>query len=225
MTAPQRFGNKTYEEVLRYNDLFGNNPVWLGPRGRDYGAMLEHPKPYQIANLYPDSNSSYWIAQFELPVRAQPLTLNGRFPLLPLHLVRAVPPRPARLVHRDRRGDCRRPDRAGRGLGEPLRSRQPAARPRTATTRSASSAKEAPERTEDREPNTLYTGQQGLLQMCYRVYLPDVGPRWIRRRRPADATRRSCCASGKRGCRSRTEVPTRSRTPQPADVRGDRRRA
>ena len=70
MTAPQRFGNKNYEDVMRFNELCGSNPVWLGPRGRDYGAMLPHPKPYQIANLYPDPNSSYWIAQLHLPAGA-----------------------------------------------------------------------------------------------------------------------------------------------------------
>ena len=45
---------------------------------------------------------------------------------------------------------------------------------RTATTRSTFVAEEIPKRKEDRKPNTLYTGSQGLVQMCYRVYLPDI---------------------------------------------------
>ena len=33
----------------------------------DYGEMLPDPKPYQKANLYPDPNSGYWFAFFEMP--------------------------------------------------------------------------------------------------------------------------------------------------------------
>ncbi len=35
-------------------------------------------------------------------------------------------------------------------------------------------AKEAPSNKKNREPNTLYAGPEGLLQMDLRVYLPDV---------------------------------------------------
>ena len=78
-TKAPRFGNKTFEEVLSYDEKYGHDPVWLGPRGRDYGAMLANPKPYQVANLYPDPNSSYWIGQFHLP-EGSTLVLKGRFP-------------------------------------------------------------------------------------------------------------------------------------------------
>lgn len=53
MTAPKRVGNKSFENVVRTDERYGHDGLWLGPRGRDYGALLEHPKPYQIANLCP----------------------------------------------------------------------------------------------------------------------------------------------------------------------------
>ena len=76
---PKRRGDKSFENVVRTDERYGSDGFWLGPRGRDYGAFLENPKPYQIANLYPDGNSSYWIAQFELPPGST-LTLKGRYP-------------------------------------------------------------------------------------------------------------------------------------------------
>jgi hypothetical protein len=171
-SKPPRFGSKSYENVIRSNELYGHDPVWLGPRGRDYGNWLDHPKPYQIANLYPDPNSSYWIGQFQLPAGAT-LILHGRFP------------------------DCRyiefalyRPDPLGsfNATSEALVDNDIAADPgsvnpfvpgnprlgekRDYTIRIV--AEDTPVRKEDREPNTLYAGTEGLLQMCYRVYLPDV---------------------------------------------------
>jgi len=47
---PVRLGNKSFENVVRTDERYGHDGFWLGPRGRDYGAWLEHPKPYQIAN-------------------------------------------------------------------------------------------------------------------------------------------------------------------------------
>lgn len=173
MTAPQRFGNKTYEEVLRYNELFGNNPVWLGPRGRDYGAMLPHPKPYQIANLYPDPNSSYWIAQFRLPEGAT-LLLKGRFPYCrytEFALYRPDPLGSFTATDEALTDDQIVPDE---GSVNPFIPGNPRlAEKRDYTLRIV--AKDAPARREDREPNAIYAGAQGLLQMCLRVYLPDPG--------------------------------------------------
>ena len=67
MNASKRVGNKSFENVVRTDERYGHDGFWLGPCGRDYGALLENPKPYQIANLYPDQNSSYWMATVQLP--------------------------------------------------------------------------------------------------------------------------------------------------------------
>jgi len=58
-TTTVRLGNKSLETVLRTDELYGHDGLWLGPRGRDYGMMLPNPKPYQHANLYPDPNATY----------------------------------------------------------------------------------------------------------------------------------------------------------------------
>ena len=79
MTAPKRPGNKSFENVVRTDERYGHDGLLLGPRGRDYGALLEHPKLYQIANLYPDQNSSYWLATIQLPPGGT-LIFRGRYP-------------------------------------------------------------------------------------------------------------------------------------------------
>ena len=74
-----RPGSKTRETVLKTDELYGHDGLWLGPRGRDYGVMLPHPKPYQHANLYPDPNSSYWFGFLEMP-KGSVLNIRGRYP-------------------------------------------------------------------------------------------------------------------------------------------------
>ena len=44
-----RLGDRSFENIVRTDERYGHDGFWLGPRGRDYGALLEHPKPYQIA--------------------------------------------------------------------------------------------------------------------------------------------------------------------------------
>jgi hypothetical protein len=73
-----RPGSKTLETVLKTDELYGHDGLWLGPRGRDYGVILPDPKPYQHANLYPDPNSSYWFAFLgNLGRRPPPRTRSG----------------------------------------------------------------------------------------------------------------------------------------------------
>src|SRR5215471_18293265 len=74
-----RPGSKTRETVLKTDELYGHDGLWLGPRGRDYGVMLPHPKPYQHANLYPDPDSSCWFAFLEMPAGSV-LNIRGRYP-------------------------------------------------------------------------------------------------------------------------------------------------
>jgi hypothetical protein len=170
---PKRVGDKSFETVIRTDERYGHNGFWLGPRGRDYGSMLESPKPYQVANLYPDSNASYWIAQFELPPGAR-LTIRGRFPHCRYVSYALYRPDPLgsftatseTIVDNDIRPDS--------GSVNPFIP----GNPRLGENRNYAIhivGEEAPSSEQDRKPNTLYAGTQGLLQMCYRVYLPDVG--------------------------------------------------
>jgi hypothetical protein len=170
---PPRYGSKKYDEVIRDNERYGNDPVWLGPRGRDYTTMLDDPKPYQIANLYPDPNSSYWIGQFALPEGAT-LILKGRFPhcrYTELALYRPDPLGSFTATPEALTDDEIEPDEGSVNPFVPGNSRL--AENRSYTIRVV--AKDAPADDKDREPNTLYAGTQGLLQMCLRVYLPDIG--------------------------------------------------
>jgi len=169
---PQRPGNKSFENVVRTDERYGHDEVWLGPRGRDYGAMLENPKPYQIANLYPDQNSSYWIAGLKVP-RGSSLVLRGRYPYG--RYCQFALYRPDPLGSYTATGEALvdhhiQPDQSSVNPYAPGANRL--AENRDYTVRIV--AEEAPAHEEDRKPNTLYSGDDGDFQMVYRVYLPDV---------------------------------------------------
>jgi len=172
VTKLKRLGDRSFENTVRTDERYGQNGFWLGPRGRDYGALLEHPKPYQIANLYPDGNSSYWIAQFELPVGAK-LTLHGRFPYCRYMSFALYRPDPLgsftatseAIVDHEIEPD---PDSVNPFVP---------GNPRLGENRNYTVyivGENSPEQKKERQSNTLYAGSQGLLQVCYRVYLPDV---------------------------------------------------
>lgn len=168
-----RPGDRSFENIVRTDERYGSNEFWLGPRGRDYGSMLEHPRPYQIANLYPDINSSYWIAQFKLPVGTT-VKVHGDFPHCRYCSFALYRPDPlgSFTATSETIVDCNiEPDSGSVNPFVPGNRRLDEKRAYTIRV----VAKESPERAEDREPNTLYAGKQGVLQMCYRVYLPDVG--------------------------------------------------
>jgi hypothetical protein len=169
--SPRR-GSRSYEEVIRNNELYGNDPVWLGPRGRDYTTMLDDPKPYQIANLYPDPNSSYWIGQFQLPEGAT-LIIKGRFPYCRFTELALYRPDP--LGSFNATGEALTDDEIvpDEGSVNPFVPGNPRlGENRDYTIRIVAS--DAPANKADRVPNTLYAGTQGSLQMCLRAYLPDV---------------------------------------------------
>ena len=170
---PLRLGNKSFENVVRTDERYGHDGLWLGPRGRDYGALLEHPKPYQIANLYPDQNSSYWIATIQLPP-VSALVLRGRYPYaryFQFALYRPDPGMGSFTATSEAAMDNEiQPDE---GSANPFVPGAPRlGEHRDYTLRIV--AEDAPARKEDRKPNTLYAGKDGYVQMVYRVYLPDV---------------------------------------------------
>ncbi len=173
MMQPKRLGDKSFENVVRTDERYGHDGFWLGPRGRDYGGLLEHPKPYQIANLYPDSNASYWIAQFEVPSGAT-LTLRGRFPYCRYMAFALYRPDPLGAFTATGEAIVDHEIAPDSGSVNPFVPGNPRLGEKRAYTVHIV-GEEAPARHEDRKPNTLYAGTQGLLQMAYRVYLPDVG--------------------------------------------------
>lgn len=168
-----RTGNKSFENVVRTDERYGHDDLWLGPRGRDYGALLERPKPYQVANLYPDQNSSYWIGTVQLPP-ASALVLRGRYPYARYFQFALYRPDPAMgsftATSEAAMDDQIQPDEGSVNPFVPGAPRLGAHRNYTLRI----VAENAPTRKEDRSPNTLYAGKDGYVQMVYRVYLPDV---------------------------------------------------
>jgi hypothetical protein len=74
-----RFGDKSLENVVRTDDRYGHDGFFHGPRGWVYWNMLEYPKPIQNPNLWPDTQSTYFLGQMKLPAAAE-LTLHFEYP-------------------------------------------------------------------------------------------------------------------------------------------------
>ena len=169
-----RPGSKTLETVLKTDELFGHDGLWLGPRGRDYGVMLPHPKPYQHANLYPDPNSSYWFAFLEMP-EGSVLNIRGRYPYgryFQLALYRADPDMGGYTATGEKFVNHQiEPDPGSVNPFVPGADRRAANR--DYTIRIANTG--APADAAGREPNTMYAGTGAQIQVVYRVYLPDQG--------------------------------------------------
>jgi hypothetical protein len=169
-----RAGSKTLDVVLKTDELFGHDGLWLGPRGRDYGNMLPNPKPYQHANLYPDPNSSYWFAFVEMP-EGSVLTLKGKYPhgrYFQLALYRSDPDMGGYTATGEKFVDHQiEPDEGSVNPFVPGADRS--VEDRDYTIRIANVEK--PDDTADREPNTMYAGVGAEIQVVYRVYQPDQG--------------------------------------------------
>jgi hypothetical protein len=168
-----RLGNKSLETVLRTDELYGHDGLWLGPRGRDYGVMLPHPKPYQHANLYPDPNSTYWFAIMEMPAGSV-LTLRGRYPhgrYMQFALYRSDPVGGFTATGEAFVDHEIEPDPGCENPFVPGANRQTEHRDYTIKIANV----DAPAEAADRAPNTLYAGSGAKIQIVYRVYLPDAG--------------------------------------------------
>ncbi len=160
--------------MLETDEQFGHDGLWLGPRGRDYGVMLPNPKPYQHANLYPDPNSSYWFAIMEMPAGSV-LTIRGRYPYcryFQFALYRSDPDMGGFTATGEKFVDHQLdPDPGSENPFVPGANRRVESRDYTLRISSVV----APEDPADREPNTMYAGTEGQIQVVYRVYLPDAG--------------------------------------------------
>src|SRR5262245_23145731 len=75
----KRFGDKSLENFIRTDERYGHDGLFQGPRGWGYWNYLEYPKPIQNPNLWPDTQSTYFIGRMALPAGAT-LTLNFTYP-------------------------------------------------------------------------------------------------------------------------------------------------
>lgn len=168
-----RFGDKSLETVIRTDERYGHDGFFQGPRGWPYWNLLEYPKPIQNPNLWPDTQSTYFLSRFALPAGST-LTLRGEFPRARYFKY---------ALYKSARGTfvSNGEDLAGKAIVPDPGSTNPfvVGNNRLAETRDYTIsivAHEPPKDPKDRTPNTLYAGSTGgELQMVMRIYLSDQG--------------------------------------------------
>jgi len=74
-----RAGDKSPENVVRTDERYGHDGLFQGPRGWDYWNILESPRPIQNPNLWPDTQSTYFIGRLAMPAGSA-LTLHFTYP-------------------------------------------------------------------------------------------------------------------------------------------------
>ncbi len=72
-------GDKSLENVIRTDERYGHDGLFHGPRGKAYWDRLESPKPIQNPNLWPDTQSTYFLGRFAMPAGST-LTLRSQYP-------------------------------------------------------------------------------------------------------------------------------------------------
>ncbi len=75
----KRAGDKSVENIVRTDERYGHDGLFQGPRGWAYWNHLEYPRPIQNPNLWPDTQSTYFIGRFAMPAGAS-LTLHFKYP-------------------------------------------------------------------------------------------------------------------------------------------------
>ncbi|WP_343035882.1 hypothetical protein [Hongsoonwoonella zoysiae] len=169
----RRFGDKSLETVIRTDHRYGGDVFFEGPRGWPYWKLLEYPKPIQNPNLWPDSQSTYFLSRFALPA-GDTLTLRGAFPRARYFKFALYKAEQGTFVSTGE-------DIAGWDISPDPGSTNPfvvgnyrLGDPRDDTVTIV--AEDAPAKKEDREANTLYAGSGGGdLQFVTRIYLSDAG--------------------------------------------------
>ena len=72
-------GDKSLENIIRTDERYGHDGLFHGPRGKAYWNHLEYPKPIQNPNLWPDTQSTYFIGRLAMPAGST-LTLRFQYP-------------------------------------------------------------------------------------------------------------------------------------------------
>jgi hypothetical protein len=171
--AVKRLGDKSVENVVRTAERYGHDGLFQGPRGWKYWNLLEYPKPIQNPNLWPDSQSTYFIGRLVMPAGSR-LTLHFTYPharYFQLALYKwahnTFVSTGEALAGKDIEPDA--------GSTNPFRlGADRLAEPRNFTLRIL--ATNAPTDPKQAVPNTLYGGSGGdVLQFVTRIYLSDQG--------------------------------------------------
>jgi hypothetical protein len=169
----KRTGDKSFEMVVRTDERYGHDGLFQGPRGWPYWNYLEYPKPIQNPNLWPDTQSTYFIGRFALPTGSS-LTLHFTYPHARYFQFALYKWEHNTFVSTGEAlaGKDIEPDP---GSINPFRvGANRLAEPRNFTLRILAAA--APGDPKQGARNTLYAGSDGgELQFVARIYLPDQG--------------------------------------------------
>jgi hypothetical protein len=168
-----RFGDKSLENLVRTDERYGHDGLFQGPRGWGYWNHLENPKPIQNPNLWPDTQSTYFLGRLAMPTGSS-LTLNFAYPRARYFQFALYKSEHNTFVSTGEylAGKDIAPDP---GSTNPFRAgANRLAEPRDFTLRIL--AEDAPTDPQRRERNTLYAGKDGgELQGVIRIYLADQG--------------------------------------------------
>jgi hypothetical protein len=169
----KRFGDKSLENFIRTDTRYGHDGLFQGPRGWGYWNYLEHPRPIQNPNLWPDMQSTYLVGRIALPAGAT-LTLHYTYPRARYFQFAFYKEEHATFVSIGEalEGPQFDPDP---GSTNPFRvGANRLTNKRNFTLRIL--AENAPADARRRAPNTLYAGKSGgELMFVNRTYLSDQG--------------------------------------------------
>ncbi len=169
----KRFGDISYENVVRTDDRYGNDPIFYGPRGWGYWNYLEYPRPLQNPNLWPDLHSTYFLAKLKLPTGSK-LTMKGTFPRARYMKIALYKEENGSFISigQDLAGFEIEADEGSVNPFKPGERRLDWNRNFTVIFK----AQDPPTEKSNREVNTLYTGDdEAVLEVVIRIYLPDQG--------------------------------------------------
>ncbi len=167
-----RFGDKSLEGYIRTDQRYGHDGLFQGPRGWGYWNYLEYPRPIQNPNLWPDTQSTYFIGRLAMPAGSS-LTLNFAYPHARYFQFALYRWERNTFVATDAlAGPEIEPDP---GSTNPFRvGANRLAERRNFTLRILAEA--APADPKQRARNTVYAGKGGgELEGVIRIYLPDQG--------------------------------------------------
>jgi hypothetical protein len=169
----QRFGDKSVENIVRTDTRYGHDGLFQGPRGWAYWNHLEYPRPVQNPNLWPDSQSTYFIGRLQMPTGSS-LMLHYQYPHARYFQFALYKWDGATFVSIEQAlaGKDIEPEP---GSTNPFRvGADRLAEQRNFTLRIL--AEDAPADPKQVVPNTLYAGSDGSeLQFVNRIYLADQG--------------------------------------------------
>jgi hypothetical protein len=168
-----RFGDKSLETLVRTDERYGHDGLFHGPRGKAYWDRLEHPRPVQNANLWPDMQSTYFLANLTLPAGSV-LTLRGAYPRARYFKIALYKFMNNTFTSINESFAAQEIEPDPGSVNPYLVGANRQAERRDFTVRIV--AEDAPADRLRRAPNTLYAGRAGgEVQAVLRIYLPDKG--------------------------------------------------